>query len=83
MKREIIMKAGEWLERAGLRRGVGDGDQEIVKVEGVPDKWQPAEYREQKRIQNIVIAQAELRNTPRPQVEQQLKEDDYGLAGPH
>lgn len=39
MKREIIMKAGEWLERAGLARGRNNGD-EIQYVEGVPDKYQ-------------------------------------------
>jgi len=40
MKREIIMKAGEWLERANLQRGRWNGD-EIQKVEGVPEKYQP------------------------------------------
>ena len=40
MKREIIMKAGEWLERAGLVRGRANGD-EIQRVEGVPEKYQP------------------------------------------
>lgn len=39
-KREIIMKAGEFLERAGLVRGRANGD-EIVSVEGIPDKYQP------------------------------------------
>jgi hypothetical protein len=40
MKREIILKAGEWLERAGLaRKGLEDGA-EIVSVEGVPLKYQ-------------------------------------------
>lgn len=42
MKREIIMKAGEWLERAGLVRGRYNGD-EITYVEGVPDKYQNRE----------------------------------------
>ena len=40
LKREIIMKAGEWLERANLRRGRSNGD-EIGRVEGVPEKYQP------------------------------------------
>ena len=39
-KKEIIMKAGEWLERAGLARGREDGS-DILKVEGIPDKDQP------------------------------------------
>lgn len=46
MKREIIMKAGEWLERANLKRGFGD-ESPIKHVEGVPEKYQPFEYREQ------------------------------------
>ena len=40
MKKQIIMMAGEWLERAGLARGKGNGD-EIVWVEGVPDRYKP------------------------------------------
>lgn len=39
-KREIIMAAGEFLERAGLVRGRENGD-EIIRVEGVPEKYQP------------------------------------------
>lgn len=43
MKKAIIMRAGEWLERAGLARGRGNGD-EILWVEGVPEKHRkPAE----------------------------------------
>lgn len=40
MKREIIMMAGEWLERAGLVRGRWNED-ETQHVEGIPDKYQP------------------------------------------
>lgn len=43
LKREIVMKAGEWLERAGMARGRHDADQEIVSVEGVPLKHQQRE----------------------------------------
>lgn len=39
-KREMIMKSGEFLERAGLARGRADGSP-IVRVEGVPDRYQP------------------------------------------
>ena len=41
MKREIISKAGEWLERANIKRGRYDGDQPDYRVEGVPEKDQP------------------------------------------
>ena len=40
LKRQIIMLAGEWLERANLRRGWGDLTP-IERVEGVPEKDQP------------------------------------------
>ena len=39
-KKEIIMAAGEFLERANLYRGRDLGD-EIQTVEGLPDKYQP------------------------------------------
>ena len=39
-KKEIIMAAGEFLERASLRRGRNYGD-EIQRVEGLPEKYQP------------------------------------------
>lgn len=40
MQRDVIMRAGEWLERANLKRGPANGD-EIVRVEGVPERYQP------------------------------------------
>jgi hypothetical protein len=40
LKREVIMKAGEWLERADLARGASTGKQ-IIHVEGVPTRFQP------------------------------------------
>lgn len=42
-KKEIILAAGEFLERANLRRGKWNGD-EIEKVEGLPDKYQPIKH---------------------------------------
>lgn len=36
LKKQVIFLAGEWLERAGLKR-VGEGE-EIFTVEGVPEK---------------------------------------------
>lgn len=41
LNREIILMAGEWLERANMVRGRYDADQEIMRVEGVPEKHQP------------------------------------------
>ena len=41
LKKKLIMLAGEWLERANMRRGRADADQEHGRVEGVPEKFQP------------------------------------------
>ena len=43
MKRQVIIMAGEWLERAGLARGRYDADQDDYRVEGVPEKDQPGQ----------------------------------------
>lgn len=67
MKRQIIMLAGEWLERAGLKRGRGDADQEIEHLEGAPQSAQP--HQPMPDDIKIVMADAltPLRETPRPQ----------------
>lgn len=73
MKRDVIMMAGEWLERANLARGRYNDDP-IKRVEGVPEKWQPPEYREHKYIEAVTIApQQEERTDPRPQVDELVK----------
>jgi hypothetical protein len=58
--------AGEWLERADLKRGRSD-DSVATFVEGIPDNQQPG----QKLPENmkIVVAPSEPERTePRPQV---------------
>jgi hypothetical protein len=64
LKKKIIMLAGEWLERAGLVRGRENGD-EIVRVEGVPEQFQPSASKAP--IQADIVVQSEVRDTPRPQ----------------
>ena len=44
IKREVIMMAGEFLERCRLRRGKANGDP-LVHVEGVPDRFQPVQSK--------------------------------------
>lgn len=51
-KREIIMKAGEFLERAGLARGLSDGSP-IVRVEGVPDRFQPPSEKPPIKLESV------------------------------
>jgi hypothetical protein len=74
LKRKIIFLAGEFLERAGLARGRENGD-EIVSVEGVPFKYQPAAQREPVQFETVVDARSyePLREVPRPQVEKEMK----------
>ena len=71
MKREIILMAGEWLERAGLKRGHYDADQEIEHLEGVPKKYQPLKSDSPANAEHPVVAgngEDVLREIPRPQV---------------
>lgn len=46
LKRDVIMKAGEWLERAGIARARYDEDQPEVRVEGVPERFQTVKKEE-------------------------------------
>lgn len=45
MKRKIIRMAGEWLERASIKRGFYDPDTPDYRAEGVPERFQPADLR--------------------------------------
>jgi hypothetical protein len=73
MRKQIIIMAGEWLERAGLPRGRYDPDQEITHLEGAPKQDQPHQPLENVKI---VLNESQLRDTPRPQA---LKASD-GLS---
>ena len=72
MKRKIIMMGGEFLERANLKRGMGDGEQEIRRLEGVPEKEQP--YQPLPEGMKVVVAPSTEpeRTEPRPQVKKAL-----------
>lgn len=69
MKREIIMKAGEWLDRAGIPRTRYDADQTEYRVEGVPEKFQPHQPLPE-GMTTIINAHefTPVREEPRPQV---------------
>lgn len=56
MKREIIMMAGEWLERAHLKRGRNNGD-EIQILEGAPEKYQP-------KKESLILKPTEAKENP-------------------
>lgn len=69
MKKKIVMLAGEFLERAGLVRGRENGD-EIKRVDGVPDKYQPHAEKPAVQFETVVNAadHTPMREEPRPQV---------------
>lgn len=67
-KREVILRAGEWLERMGLPRSRYDADRPLLyEADGVKKKEAPKTQ--------VVIATNELRETPRPQVLKQKEEN--------
>lgn len=67
MSREVIRMAGEWLERAGLRRGAWDGESSKW-VEGVPKNYQPPEAKDPLPMSIVLDTKQEpLRTEPRPQ----------------
>lgn len=61
-KREVILRAGEWLERMGIPRGRYETDYPLVKTaDGVPQK--PAA-----NVDAVIqTSDFEVRETPRPQ----------------
>lgn len=60
LQKQIVMAAGEWLERAGLKRGRDEGA-ENYRVEGVPERFQPVEPV---KGTEIVIEKQEERTKP-------------------
>jgi hypothetical protein len=76
MKREVILMAGEWLERAGIKRAAWDPEQEVKRIEGVPEKYQPEpQVKPNVQFETVVAAESftPLREEPRPQVEELIK----------
>lgn len=71
LRRQIVMLAGEWLERAGLKRGRYEAPYEDYRVEGVPEKYQPPSLRkpdkETPQMEIVVAENKEVREEPRPQ----------------
>ena len=76
MKKKIITLAGEWLERAALKRGAYDSDQESYRVEGIPEKHQPHQPLPDTMTVTVNAAPYQPpRETPRPQVAKALNGD--------
>lgn len=72
LKREVILMAGEWLERAHIARSRYDADQEPYRVEGVPEKDQPGQPLENMTAQ-LSTEHFSVREEPRPQA---LREEE-------
>ena len=66
LKREVIRMAGEWLERAGLKRGREDGS-DIERVEGLSDKYQPTHRPLDMEVVIAADKYEPVRTEPRPQ----------------
>ena len=67
LKREIIRMAGEWLERASLKRGRWD-ETPVRRLDGLADRFQP--YQPIPENMKIVSTEPEIREEPRPQVKE-------------
>jgi len=68
LKRSVILHAGEWLERAKLKRGRNVYEDEPGRVEGVPEKDQLPEVKPPVVFETTVAGEAEFRTVARPQV---------------
>lgn len=71
LKRQVILMAGEWLERAGLARGRLDPEDnaEGRRIEGVPEKDQPKEYKPPVEAAIVGADGLPIRSAPLPAVE--------------
>jgi hypothetical protein len=77
LKRDVIMQAGEFLERAGVPRTRWDDDNSIKRVEGIPEKWQPEQIKPKLDIEKLVAtAEREMRDQPLPHLLEKLKNGD-------
>ena len=70
MKRDVILMAGEFLERAGIPRGRWDEDNQIQRVEGIPERFQPASQKPPVAAVVDTRNYEPLRTEARPQVEE-------------
>lgn len=75
LRRKVVYLAGEWLERAGLRRSRAEEGVGIDFVEGVPLRDQPPQAKPSIEEMNaqVVATQGVERTAPMPQVEKALE----------
>lgn len=68
MKRDVILRAGEYLERANLARARWSGES-IERLDGVPEKFQPPSQKPALDESHVIVGAdgKPLRETPRPQ----------------
>lgn len=55
LKRQVILMAGEWLERANLRRGRAVEGDELKRLEGVPERFQPEQRKKPIDVESLVV----------------------------
>lgn len=56
LKHDVVMRWGEWLERANEKRGVREPGQELGYVEGIPDKDQNCP-KQQRYMERLIVDQ--------------------------
>lgn len=74
LKRRVILMAGEWLERANLRRGAAREGEQIRRLEGIPERFQPIKEEKPIDIETIVQAGKQVAK------EHHLEPQEDGLA---
>lgn len=78
-KRRVVMLAGEWLERAGLRRGRSE-DADPTHVEGIPEEQQDWRVRYQRAVEEAEkaakVAPEEVRMEPRPAAVEMIRQEE-------
>lgn len=68
LRQDVIMKGGELLERVNLARGKRKEGDEVGRMEGVPERFQPRQEKAPVEFTGIIDAREPIRTEPRPQV---------------
>ena len=63
LKHDVMLSAGEWLEKANMARGSKNGGEDFGRVEGVLERWQPVPLVKPESVTDL----DDLRTTIRPQ----------------
>ena len=76
LKHDILIKAGEWLERAGLARSAGEAEAEVTHLEGAAPNKQPDRPLPDDMVLVMPDGKTPLRTEPRPQAAREAAKND-------